>query len=150
MFKRILVPIDGSRSSIAGLRVALSLARIHKARIRLVHLATELPRVRPNDAELLVGELYELVRKRGGELLERSIRYCRDRGVKADTALYLAIAGRASRVIVKEAKKWHADLVVMGTHGRRGIARLAMGSDAEAVARASSVPVLLVRAGKRR
>jgi nucleotide-binding universal stress UspA family protein len=47
--------------------------------------------------------------------------------------------------IVKQAKEWLADLIVMGTHGRRGLERLAMGSDAELVLRLSPVPVLLVR-----
>jgi nucleotide-binding universal stress UspA family protein len=47
--------------------------------------------------------------------------------------------------IVAQAKEWPADLIVMGTHGRRGLARLAMGSDAEQVVRAISVPVLVVR-----
>jgi nucleotide-binding universal stress UspA family protein len=46
---------------------------------------------------------------------------------------------------VKQAKQWPADLIVLGTHGRRGLSRLAMGSDAELVVRQSSVPVLMVR-----
>jgi len=48
-------------------------------------------------------------------------------------------------VILKQAKKTRADLIVMGTHGRRGVARLVMGSDAEGVVRGAPVPVLLVR-----
>jgi Universal stress protein UspA and related nucleotide-binding proteins len=48
--------------------------------------------------------------------------------------------------ILDEAKTWAADLIVMGTHGRRGISHLALGSDAELVVRESTVPVLLVRA----
>ncbi len=47
-------------------------------------------------------------------------------------------------MILNEAKAWSADLVVMGTHGRRGLARLVLGSDAEAVVRTCTVPVLLV------
>jgi len=47
--------------------------------------------------------------------------------------------------ILKQAKKFRADLIVIGTHGRRGGARLIMGSDAESVVRQSSVPVLLIR-----
>jgi nucleotide-binding universal stress UspA family protein len=48
-------------------------------------------------------------------------------------------------LIVAEATKCHADLIVMGTHGRRGLRRLALGSDAEEVVRLAPVPVLLVR-----
>lgn len=56
-----------------------------------------------------------------------------------------SIGGRAADLIVDQAKQWNADLIVMGTHGRRGLRRLALGSDAELVVRSASVPVLLVR-----
>ncbi len=148
MFRRILVPVDGSGPSTAGLRVALSLARDRKARLRLVHLSRELAPVRPRDRELPAGELYAQVKKRGEELLRRHERRCQRRGIMPETALYVAITGRAADVIVKEAKKWRADLIVMGTHGRRGVTRLALGSDAEQVVRRSPVPVLLTRTGK--
>ena len=65
-------------------------------------------------------------------------------GVKTDSVLLDSVGGPASDAILGEAKAWSADLVVMGTHGRRGLARLVMGSDAEAVVRACTVPVLLV------
>jgi len=51
-------------------------------------------------------------------------------------------------LILEQAKQWPADLIVMGTHGRRGLVRVAMGSDAEEVVRESPVPVLLVRGTK--
>ena len=57
-----------------------------------------------------------------------------------------SFGGRAAEFIVAQAKKWGADLIVLGTHGRRGVKRLVMGSDAEQVVRTSPVPVLLVRA----
>jgi nucleotide-binding universal stress UspA family protein len=49
---------------------------------------------------------------------------------------------------VRQAKKWRADLIVIGTHGRRGVSRLVMGSDAEQIVRTSPVPVMLVRGKK--
>jgi nucleotide-binding universal stress UspA family protein len=51
----------------------------------------------------------------------------------------------AADLIVAQAREWPADLIVMGTHGRRGLLRVALGSDAEQVLRAATVPVLLVR-----
>jgi nucleotide-binding universal stress UspA family protein len=48
--------------------------------------------------------------------------------------------------VVDEAKRWGAELIVIGTHGRRGVGRMLMGSDAEQILRLSPVPVLLVRA----
>jgi nucleotide-binding universal stress UspA family protein len=65
--------------------------------------------------------------------------------VDADSKVLEAIGGRVSKFVVSEAEEWPADLIVMGTHGLRGIERLVMGSDAETVARTSPVPVLLVR-----
>jgi len=147
MFRRILVPVDGSGPSTAGLRVALSLARERKARLRLVHLSREL--APPRDGDVPPSQLYERIRERGEKLLRRHELRCLRRGIVPQTALYVAIAGRAADVIVKEAKRWRADLIVMGTHGRRGITRLALGSDAEQVLRRSPVPVLLARAKRR-
>jgi nucleotide-binding universal stress UspA family protein len=56
------------------------------------------------------------------------------------------VGGRAADLILEDAKKWSADLIVMGTHGRRGVRRLVLGSDAEQILRLSPVPVLMVRA----
>ena len=147
MFRRILVPVDGSGPSTAGLRVALSLASERNARLRLVHLSQKL--AAPRNGEVPAGQLYARVKKLGEELLRRHVRQCRRRRIAPQTALYIGIAGRAADVIVREAKKWHADLIVMGTHGRRGLTRLALGSDAEQVVRRSPVPVLLTRAKER-
>jgi nucleotide-binding universal stress UspA family protein len=55
-------------------------------------------------------------------------------------------AARIADLVVDQAKKWHADLIVIGTHGRRGISRVLLGSDAEQIVRAAPTPVLLVRA----
>jgi nucleotide-binding universal stress UspA family protein len=57
---------------------------------------------------------------------------------------------RVADVISGRARRWRADLIVMGTHGRRGVNRMLLGSDAELVVRNASAPVLLVRAGARR
>ena len=62
-----------------------------------------------------------------------------------DVALKESFAGRVCDLVVEEAATWPADLIVIGTHGRRGVGRLFMGSDAEQVLRLATVPVLLVR-----
>lgn len=59
--------------------------------------------------------------------------------------LHETFAGRLSDFVVEQAHIWKADLIVIGTHGRRGVRRLLLGSDAEQVLRTSPVPVLLVR-----
>jgi nucleotide-binding universal stress UspA family protein len=55
------------------------------------------------------------------------------------------VSGQVAEVILNEARKWRADLVVMGTHGRRGFSHMLLGSTAEGVVRSSAKPVLLVR-----
>lgn len=57
-------------------------------------------------------------------------------------------AGRVCDLVVAEAKNWEADLIVIGTHGRRGVGRVFMGSDAEQIVRLAASPVLLVRAAQ--
>ena len=65
--------------------------------------------------------------------------------MRADTLLRDVTQGRIADVITDQAKRASCDLIVMGTHGRRGFNRLTMGSEAEMVVRIRSVPVLLVR-----
>jgi nucleotide-binding universal stress UspA family protein len=65
--------------------------------------------------------------------------------VHCETVLREVAGRRVADVIVDQVAQHHCDLVAIGTHGRRGLARLAMGSDAEQVVRHCPVPVLLVR-----
>jgi len=87
----------------------------------------------------------EVLRKMGRNILDAAEATARRDGVKTNSTLLESVGAPASDLILNEAKAWSADVVVMGTHGRRGLARLVMGSDAESVVRACTVPVLLVR-----
>ena len=73
----------------------------------------------------------------------------RQRRVKVDTVLLETLGHPVADLIIKQSKKWRADVIVLGTHGRRGLSRLLMGSDAEMVVREAQVPVLLVRSPSR-
>jgi nucleotide-binding universal stress UspA family protein len=145
MFKRILVPVDASPASSAGLRLALKLARDQKARLRLIHLASQVPLGPTKGAGMTVQELFAAMRKDGRRFLERKTSLCRAAGVRTDDALYIGLGKHPAAVVAAEARKWRADLIVMGTHGRRGISRMMLGSDAQEVVRTSPVPVLLTR-----
>ena len=84
--------------------------------------------------------------KEGGEkVLAKAKALATKSEVKPHTLLREMLSGRATDPIVREAKKLGADLIVLGTHGRRGVRRIVLGSDAEQVVRNASVPVLLVR-----
>jgi nucleotide-binding universal stress UspA family protein len=150
MFKRILVPIDGSGPSRVGLERAIALARNQQARLRLMHVVDENGVVQGMEPNMNVGDLLDSLVADGRRILAAAAATVKKHGVKADTVLYEVLIGRVADRIVREAAKWHADVIVMGTHGRRGIGRLVMGSDAENVLRQSPVPVLLVRGAKRR
>jgi len=150
MFKRILVPIDGSGPSRMGLERAIALAKNQKARLRLMHVVDENSVVQGMEPNMNVGDLLDSLVAEGRTILAAAAAIAKKHGVKAETVLYEVLIGRVADRIVREAAKWHADVIVMGTHGRRGIGRLVMGSDAENVLRQSPVPVLLVRGAKRR
>jgi nucleotide-binding universal stress UspA family protein len=85
------------------------------------------------------------LREEGRRLLGRVAAQAAKEAVKAKTVLREVGAGPVADVIVREAGRQRADLIVLGTHGRRGVRRLVLGSDAEQVLRTSRVPVLLVR-----
>ena len=83
-------------------------------------------------------------------MLDAASKVALKQGVKAAASLVESRGRPVSDVILDEARKWRADLIVMGTHGRRGVNRLLLGSDAERVLRSAPVPVLLVRPEERK
>lgn len=148
MYRRILVPIDGSPTSMQGLNEAIRLAADQRARLHVLYVVDELVVVQSLDAFGVpnTGDLLEGLREAGKEALAEAEAVIRRHHVKADVRMLDSRAQRVSDVIVGEAKKCRADLIVMGTHGRRGVTRMLLGSDAEGVLRNTPVPVLLVRA----
>jgi nucleotide-binding universal stress UspA family protein len=148
-YKRILVPVDGSSVSDRGLKEAIKLARDSGARVRLLHVVAEYFALASTEAAVDIGPILEGMRRGGRKTLARVERRARGQGVKLETALAEKPGGRVADAIVAEAKRWRADLIVMGTHGRRGMKRMLLGSDAELVIRYSPVPVLLVPGPRR-
>jgi nucleotide-binding universal stress UspA family protein len=145
MYGRILVPVDGSDTSTCGLNEAIKIARTLGSRIRLVHIVNEFVFGGGDGMGVYAGDLILLLRNGGKSLLAQAAARVRRQGVETDSVMIESMGTSAADFIVEQAQQWSADLIVMGTHGRRGIARMAMGSDAEYVVRIASVPVLLVR-----
>jgi nucleotide-binding universal stress UspA family protein len=146
MYQKILVPLDGSAASKAALTEATRLAHACGARLRVMHVLDELDVTNGFEtAETYCAEVLPRMRQFGDSLLEAGRTEAQAAGVAADTALCRAFGGSAAASIVDMAASWGADLIVAGTHGRRGWNRLVMGSDAEAILRTSPVPVLLVK-----
>ena len=145
MYKHVLVPVDGSATARLGLGEAIKLASALEAQIRLVHVVNRLPWVSPGLTGAVVQELTNQLRGTGESILHDAITLARDAGIAADSRLIEALGTEAGECIIEQAAAWPADLIVCGTHGRRGIRRILMGSDAEYILRHSHVPVLMVR-----
>lgn len=145
MYGKILVPVDGSETSTRGLNEAIKIAKAQGAELRLVHIVNEFVLDYTYAPAIYAGNLIETLVKGGREVLDTAEKTVKREGVKAEVVLIESIGGAAADQILAQAKQWQADLIVMGTHGRRGLARLAMGSDAEQVVRGATVPVMLVR-----
>ncbi len=147
MYQRILVPVDGSDTSNAGLAEAVKLAKLTGAQLRLVHVVDETPFLMSAEGMAAIStDVLGLLREGGERILEAARAFAVGQGVATDTKLYDGLGNRLSDCVNEQVVQWSADLIVLGTHGRRGVGRMLLGSGAEQVARTATVPVLLVRA----
>jgi len=146
MYQRILVPIDGSPTSDQGLDEAIALARVTGGSIRLLHVLDELVFTTGFETGAsYVRDVLPALRQGSERILAAARERVSAGSVAVDTLTIECLARRPCDVIVEAAAQWPADLIVIGTHGRRGVNRMMLGSDAEQVARMAPVPVLLVR-----
>lgn len=151
MYTRILVAVDGSETSGHALQHAIELARGLSASLRMIHVVdmSWLP-IGPEVA-IDTGALSAARRDAGEKTLAAARAAAQEAGFDAEAGLIETETPiqRVVEAIAKEASRWGADLVVLGTHGRRGVQHLMLGSVAEQMARLSSVPVLLIPSTKR-
>ncbi len=145
MFKRILVAVDGSPTSALALQEAIQLAKEQQAQLRIAHVVDEATLNWPEGGDF--EEVQEAFRKSGRKILEKADAELRNAGMTAETKMLEieTFGHRVADMIAAEAEAWPADLIVIGTHGRRGVNRLLLGSVAEGVARVAAKPVLLIR-----
>jgi nucleotide-binding universal stress UspA family protein len=144
MYNRILVAVDGSDTANLALKEAIKLAKDQHSALRLVHVI---------DLSLAysdppyVFEYQKALEAAGQKVIADSSVLVRDAGIEFDTAsIVIDVPGQhIYDAIEEEAKRWPADLIVIGTHGRRGFRRLLLGSVAENITRVASKPVLLIR-----
>jgi nucleotide-binding universal stress UspA family protein len=145
LFKKLLVPVDGSEPSDAAVTLAVRLARDQGAKVVFLHVS-EVARIAAMvsstvmcvdptpalDAEHAIGE----------EALRDAAARARQSEVQTESLL---VEGASADSILDTASRNGADLIVIGSHGRGGIQRALLGSVAEAVLRRSRVPVLVTR-----
>ena len=147
MYKRILVPIDGSETAERGLREAIGIAAAVGATIVVLNVTLESSILMEGMTMAYYKEAAAELVRAAGVMVDQASKAVTGAGVACETAVVEATAGAAWETIVEQAVQRRCDLVVMGTHGRRGLKRLTLGSDAELVVRHAGVPVLLVNAG---
>ncbi|MEJ8850689.1 universal stress protein [Variovorax rhizosphaerae] len=146
MYERILVPIDGSNTSLHGLDEALRLAGLTHGRLLLVHIVDQLKYLNGYEsAAVYMSDLLPHMQEAGEQILRQGLERAQRAGIQAETLLLTGLTERVADVVVGQANAWKADLIVIGTHGRHGLGRVLLGSDAEQILRVSPVPVLLVR-----
>jgi len=145
MYGKILVPVDGSETSILGLNEAIKIAKAQGSQLRLVHIVNELILDYTYSPGVYATNLIESLRKAGRTVLDVAETVAQRQGIKPECVLLESIGGPEADFILAQAEEWQADLIVMGTHGRRGFLRVALGSDAEQVVHGATVPVFVVR-----
>ncbi|WP_418282259.1 universal stress protein [Halorubrum sp. DTA98] len=139
MYDEILVPTDGSPASDAAIDHAIDLADRYDARLHALYVVDGAAYSTLEAGSEIVIEALE---SEGKEATERVASAATDAGVDSVTSV---TSGTAYRSIIDYADEYDIDMIVMGTHGRKGIDRYLLGSVTERVVRTSDVPVLTVR-----
>ena len=145
MYKRILVPVDGSDASWTALAHAARLAAERHAELRVIYVVDEaqtgeVGEVSDHDA------MTRAMLQKGEQILKQAREDAMKAGVQpGSTELIHIKSGWVASAILEDARGWGADLIAIGSHGRRGFSRLFLGSVAEGVMHSAETPVLLVR-----
>lgn len=142
-FKKILVPVDGSRYSLDAVCLASKMARFHGSELMILHVVDEslldhLARFTEKSREAIRNEL----RKSAHGFLDDMQRQASLESVSSEI---LIEEGVPHEIILRESNAWGADLIVMGKLGRRGVSKILLGSVAERVIEFSDIPVLVVK-----
>jgi nucleotide-binding universal stress UspA family protein len=140
-FKHILVPTDFHEASAAALDLAVAMAQAFDAKVTLLHV-WEVP-VYPYMDFMLNSSLISQVENAAVKGLAQGLEALQKRQPNAQSKLKTGLPWQG---VLEAINELQADLVIMGTHGRRGLSRLTLGSVAERVVRMSPVPVLTVHA----
>jgi nucleotide-binding universal stress UspA family protein len=142
---KILLAVDDSKFSLAATEALISQTKPQGAEVRVLHVIEPIP-VYPDGQAWAYDSEYTAVsqeqRKEAEGLVARTSQTLRDAGLKVTTAIE---EGNPKVVIIDSATEWPADLIMVGSHGRKGLDRFFMGSVSEAVARHARCSVQIVR-----
>ena len=146
---KILLPIDGSKFSELAIKAVMAQTKPTHADVRVLHVIEPIPEYADGLSwgyGLQSANVLEEERKQAQEMVAHAAQELRDAGFQVETVVEL---GDAKAVIVDAAAQWPADLIVLGSHGRKGLERFLMGSVSEAVARHAPCSVQIVRSQAR-
>ena len=148
MYRRIMVSVDGSTTSNKALVAATEMANYSGGRavLRLIHVLDEMAYFTGFDSYGgQSGELIKIMRETSEKILADALAVVKAAGIEVDTLLIDKFGERLGETVAVEAQNWKADLIVVGTHGRRRVGRMFLGSGAEQIIRLAPVPVLVIR-----
>ena len=142
MYKQIMVAVDDTNSSTLALKEAIKLAKNQNSKLCVVHIIDTL-----YEGDVDRDSFVALTKKRGQEVLNSMKKMLSRSKIEFEMKLIELTPSKAqiAEKLVDEATSLSADLIVIGTHGRRGLHHILTGSIAEEVIRISKTPVLLVR-----
>ncbi|MGE3922725.1 MAG: universal stress protein [Lautropia sp.] len=146
MYRRILLAYDGSAASESALTETIRVAGAAGAKVRLLHVVSHVTiatGIEVDGRHLAMAA--ESTRLTGERVAAEGVQRLRAAGIDAQAAVVDSYDTPLAHLVVEDARRWQADLVVIGTHGRRGLRRVLLGSDAEEILRRARTPVLLVR-----
>jgi nucleotide-binding universal stress UspA family protein len=149
VYRHILVAIDDSSTSEKALHEAFRLASACGAAMEIVHAVDESlfpTHARGGVALMDVASVQRALEQEGRDVIAKAVAAAAKAGVEVSTRLLSSETKHAADQIVDAADEAQADLIVLGSHGRRGVQRLVLGSVAERVLRRSATSVLIVRA----
>ena len=146
MYKNIMVPFDDSKTAHSALSEAIKIAKINHSKIRIINVVDQLI-FSWVGIPIDIREIQATYKKEQREILEKAAAIVKQQDIEVETHLIelFTESHRIADKIIEEADQWPADLIVIGTHGRRGVGRLLLGSVAEGVVRLTNKPVLLIR-----
>lgn len=149
MYRRILVPLDGSTLAEAAIPHAIGSARCFGASITLLRIATAIPATTAIDPLTATGadavlalESVEATEQEAVDYLASVASRPEFQGIDVQTEV---VRGSAAMEIVRRARAGDVDLIAMSTHGRTGLSRMVFGSVADQVLREAGIPILLIR-----
>lgn len=152
MFKKIMVSLDNSKVSQLALKTAIDFAKNQKAKLCMIHVIDYSSLV-INGEGVDFEALRQQTKQEAESILSRSVKKAKKKRIKVEAKLVepksFAINTDIAGLLVKTAKNWRANLLVIGTHGYSGMSRFVLGSVTDEIIKLSSIPLLVIQEKKK-